>query len=109
MTVQQLKAFLEDQNPNAQVRLHSIGGHPVMFAVRSEKNKDEIWLEDRTDFDVVNELKAQYEHAAETQRDELEFFEEMLDVGFTIEDFEKALTSDQFAYAKTFMEEHGLL
>ena len=46
------------------------------------------------------------EDAIENDIDELDFFTEVLECGFTIEDFKELGNYD---YAKQFMEEHGLV
>lgn len=99
---------IEKTHPNAIVKMNNLYGMPVMLVVPG-KESDEVWLEGREDFDVTVELRARYEEASEMQEDELEFFSDMLNRGFTLSDFRTALKEDTFQYAKKFMEEHGLI
>lgn len=98
---------IEKRHPDAVVKMHHPEGDGIMFAVAGKNGN--VWLEGREDMDVIEELRSQYEIAAETQRDELDFFTEMVDRGFTLTDFCFALPNDQYLYAKNFMEEHGLI
>lgn len=41
--------------------------------------------------------------------DELDFFMTLLENGITLEYIKKYGTSDEYQYAKTFLEEHGLI
>lgn len=99
---------IEKTHPNATVKMNNLYGMPVMRVVPG-KESDEVWLEGREDFDVTVELRARYEEASEMQEDELTFFTDMLNRGFTLSDFRTALKEDTFQYAKAFMEEHGLI
>lgn len=99
---------IEKTHPNATVKMNNLYGMPVMRVVPG-KESDEVWLEGREDLDVTIELRACYEEASEMQEDELEFFSDMLNRGFTLSDFRTALKEDTFQYAKKFMEEHGLI
>lgn len=99
---------IEKTHPNATVKMNNLYGMPVMRVVPG-KESDEVWLEGREDLDVTVELRARYEEASEMQEDELEFFTDMLNRGFTLSDFRTALKEDTFQYAKAFMEEHGLI
>lgn len=51
-------------------------------------------------------LEDMMKDAIENNVDELDFFMEVLEQGFTLEDFKKI---GHYDYAKRFMEEHGLL
>ena len=54
-------------------------------------------------------LKMHFKSAETEQIDELDFFMEMLERGFTLNDFEKILDDLTFYYVKNFMEKHGLI
>lgn len=51
-------------------------------------------------------LKEMMKNAIENNVDELDFFIEVLEKGFTLEDFKEI---GHYDYAKKFMEEHGLV
>ena len=49
-----------------------------------------------------------FNQAVEDGEDELEFFTDLLELGFTLEDI-KENAPDRYEYSKNFMEEHGLV
>lgn len=51
-------------------------------------------------------LKDLMKNAIEENTDELDFFMEVVEQGFTLKDFKKI---GHYDYAKEFMEEHGLI
>ena len=107
MLIEELQA-IQKTYPDAQVKLHHKESTSVMFALAAQDGTA-VGLEDRKDIKTPNELQAQYEIAAETMMDELEFFSNMVARGFTLNDFKSALNKETFEYAKNFMEEHGLI
>lgn len=83
-------------------------GDPVLFVVSYDKFPDQVILEDWHNNDLSSELDARFEVAAEKQWDELDFFMDLLDTGFTLADINK-YCSEKYEYSKKFMEEHGLI
>lgn len=71
--------------------------------------KNGVSLDARDGSNIPHVLCNLYERAAAEQQDELDFFTEMLDRGFTISDFYYALPEEEFRHARDFMEEHGLI
>ena len=57
---------------------------------------------------VRSELYARFENASENDVDELDFFMDLLDTGFTLEDIKENLP-DRYEYSKAFLEDHGLI
>ncbi len=98
---------IEKHHPEAVVKMHHPDGDGIMFAVAGKDGN--VWLEGREDMDVIEELRSQYKHAAETQRDGVDFFSEMMERGFTLDDFREALSEKEFGYVKEFVEGHELL
>jgi len=96
---------VQKSQPDAVVRIGPLGS-PVMFVI---PEKDGISLDDRDGINVSNMLCEYYKRAAAEQQDELDFFTEMLDRGFTVSDFYYALPEEEFQHARNFMEEHGLI
>lgn len=96
---------VQKSQPDAIVRIGPLGS-PVMFVI---PEKDGINLDDRDGIKVSNMLCEYYKRAAAEQQDELNFFTEMLDRGFTVSDFYYALPEEEFQHARNFMEEHGLI
>ena len=68
MLIEELQA-IQKTYPDAQVKLHHKESTSVMFALAAQDGTA-VWLEDRNDINTTNELKAQYEIAAETMMDE---------------------------------------
>jgi len=56
---------------------------------------------------VPNELEAQIEHFKEENWDEADALSQLLEYGFTIEDFK--YDESRYNWAKTVGKEHGLL
>lgn len=96
---------VQKSQPDAVVRITPLGS-PVMFVI---PEKDGVSLDGRDGINVPHMLCELFERAAAKQQDELEFFTEMLDRGFTISDFYYALPEEEFQHARDFMEEHGLI
>ena len=57
--------------------------------------------------EIEAKLEARLNYAAETQLDELDFVLELLEEGYTLDDFK--YSDDRYQWMKQFMEEHGLL
>lgn len=108
MTVERLIKQLENYNPKAEVRLNDYRGTIALFAVALADNDKLVWIEGKYDIDLGNEISARFERASEIQMDELDFFMDLLDMGITLEDI-KTYCPDKYEYAKTFMEDHGLI
>lgn len=96
---------VKKSQPDAVVRISPLN-FPVMFVT---PENDGVYLKPRDGSKISHVLCEYYERAAVKQQDELDFFAEMLDRGFTISDFYYALPEEEFQHAKDFMEEHGLI
>lgn len=107
-TVKGLIEQLYKYNPNAEIKMHEKDGNNVLFVVSYVGNDDFVILEDKTDSDLSSELEARFTYASENQIDELDFFMDLLETGFTLEDIKTCLP-DRYNYTKEFMEEHGLV
>lgn len=83
-------------------------GDPVLFVISYDRFPDRVILEDWHMTDLSTELAAKFEVAAEKQWDELDFFIDLLDTGFTLADINK-YCPEKYEYSKKFMEEHGLI
>lgn len=114
MTVERLIKELENLNmPKAEVKLNDIHGSTALFALAlanpyHKELSNVVWIESKNDIDMENELSARFEDASELQMDELDFFMNLLDTGFTLDDIKEYLP-EQYEYSKNFMEEHGLI
>lgn len=111
MKVKRMIEQLQKMNPEAEVKLHHFTGNNALF-VLSIVNRPEaeniVFIEDKSDNDMREEIGAQFDHAAEVGMDELDFFMNLLEIGITLEDIKEFLP-EQYDYTKTFLEEHGLI
>lgn len=92
-----------------EVKLEKASGNNLLFVVSYVGNNDIIVLADKSDCDLSFELYERFQYASEHLLDELDFFIELFETGFTIDDLRENLNKDKFEYAKKFAEEHGLL
>lgn len=58
--------------------------------------------------DLSYELSTRFEKASAEQMDELDFFMDLLETGFTLDDIREKLPH-KYEYSKKFCEEHGLV
>ncbi len=57
---------------------------------------------------MADKLTARFNEVIESQTDELDFFMELLEVGYTLDDIKK-YCPERYEFSKLFMEEHGLI
>lgn len=104
-------AQLQKMDPNAEVKMHHYSGNNALFVV-SVINKPElkniVFIKDKTDCDLREELRARFEYAAKVQMGELDFFIDLLETGITLEDI-KEFYPEKYDYAKGYLEDHGLI
>lgn len=62
----------------------------------------------RFEVDMADKLAARFNEVIESQTDELDFFMELLEVGYTLDDIKK-YCPERYEFSKLFMEEHGLI
>lgn len=111
MKVRKMIEELQKMNPEDEVRLHHFTGNNALFVLKVTNVpgvENIVFIEDKGDNDMGEELNAQFEHAAEVGMDELDFFMNLLEIGITLEDVKEFLP-EQYDYTKKFMEEHGLI
>lgn len=108
MTAERLIKELQKYNPKAEVKLHHFEGNDVLFVLQIKGQENTIFLEDKSDCDLSSELEARFEYAIKNDLDELDFFMDLLEVGFTLDDIKENLP-DRYEYSKQFLEEHGLV
>lgn len=108
MKVKKMMSLLEKANPEAEIVMHGRYGNPLLFAVSYVDDDSKVILEDASDNDLGSELDARFERAAEEQVDELDFFIDLVNTGFTLDDI-KEYVPERYEYSKAFMEEHGLI
>ncbi|WP_182431004.1 hypothetical protein [Clostridium sp. AF37-5] len=57
---------------------------------------------------MADKLTARFNEVIESQTDKLDFFMELLEVGYTLNDIKK-YCPERYEFSKLFMEEHGLI
>ena len=108
MKVSRMIKELQKFNPDAEVKMHYKDGYNALFVVAYQNNDSVVTIEDKSDNDLGSELCARFEYASENNIDELDFFMDLLELGFTLEDIKENLP-DKYEYSKQFLEEHGLI
>ena len=115
MKVKRLIKELQACDPELEVVMHDINlGDKVLYATTWYSKggildlETKVVLECRDDFDMSSELEGMFEYASDNNLDELDFFMDMLDRGYTLLDIKEYLP-DKYEYAKEFCEEHGLI
>ena len=108
MKVERLIKELQKYNKEAEVKLHTKDGNNVLFVLGYVNDEKQVVLEDKDDSDLTSELEERFQQASENNIDELDFFLDLFESGFTIDDIKVSLPS-RYEYSKDFCETHGLL
>lgn len=109
LTAGRLAAYLEkNMESDERVLAHNYYDNEELFALQIIGHEEYVVLEDTSDINMTEELSAQFDHAAEEDLDETDFFMDLLEMGFTLDHIKQYLP-DKYEYSKTFMEEHGLI
>lgn len=108
MKVKRLIKELKKCNKDAEVKLHTMHGNNVLFVMSYVGNNMEVVLEDKTDNDLVSELEERFKKLSENNINELDFFCDLIETGFTLDDIKTYLPS-KYEYTKDFCEVHGLV
>ena len=108
MKVERMIEELKKYNPEAEVKLHHREGNNALFVLGYVSDENIVVIEDKSDSDLGSELHTRFTDASEQQLDELDFFMDLLETGFTLEDIKLNLP-DRYEYAKKFMEDHALI
>lgn len=117
MTVGHMRKLLESFNDTDRLIIdngeyEANSENEIIFAykvkVHGEKEpRPVIICQTKNDFDVPNELEAQIERFKSGNWDEADALAELLEYGFTLDDFK--YDRDRYDWAKAVGEEHGLL
>lgn len=108
MKVGRMIKELQKYDPNAEVKLHHFTGNNALFVVQFVGKEDTVIIEDKSDNDLSSELEARFENMGENNLNELDFFKDLIEIGFTLEDIKDNLP-DEYKYSKGFMIEHNLI
>ena len=108
MKVSRMIKELQKYNPDAEVKMHHRQGNNALFVLAYVGDENTVVIEDKSDNDLGSELGERFYLASEKQLDELDFFTDLLETGFTLDDIKENLP-DKYEYSKQFLEEHGLI
>lgn len=108
MKVGRLIKELQKYDPNAEVKLHTREGNNALFVLQYVIDKDRVIIEDKSDNDLGSELEARFERMREGKISELDFFKDLIETGFTLEDIKENLP-EEYEYSKKFLEENKLV
>lgn len=109
LTIGRLVAYLEkNMELDERVLAHNYYGNEELFALQIVGHEEYVVFEDTSDINMTEELSAQFEHAAEEDLDETDFFMDILEMGFTLDHIKQYLP-ERYEYSKNYMEEHGLI
>ena len=108
MKVKKMIERLQKCNPEAEVKMHGKEGNNVLFVVAYKNNNEIVVIEDKEDNDLTAELEARFEAAGENNEDELDFYIDLLDDGYTLDDIKEYLP-DRYECVKLFLEDHALI
>lgn len=106
MKVKKLMKILKTCPPDAEVKLHHFTGPNLLFVCQMV-NKDIVYLEDASSNDLGSELDARFEGLLGKKMTEQEFFTDLVDTGFHLEDI-KTYLPEKYEYSKEVTEKYGL-
>lgn len=117
MTVGHFKKLLDSFNDDDRLIIdngeyEANPANEIIFAYKltvsgEEKPRPVIICQTRNDFDVSNELEAQIERFRDENRDEADALTELIEYGFTVDDFK--YDRDRYLWAMETAEKHGLI
>lgn len=108
MLVEKAIKLLKTCNPKAELKMHGREGNNALFIVSYVGDESTVVIEDKSDNDLRSELYARFERVENGEITELEYFTDLVETGFTLEDIEQN-TPEKYEYSKLFMESHGLI
>ena len=80
MKVKNLIKNLSNMNPEAEVKLHHHLGTKALFVLTLQNDDSVVWLEDKNDIDIREELYVRYKECEPDKKKELYY--ELLEMGF---------------------------
>lgn len=110
MKVKTMIEYLQEMNPDAEVRSGCHDGSPVLF-VLTAMNLDDgvVWIESEDDIDLGNELEERFAYAVEECIDELDFYADLLEIGITVDTVCRYMGNETARHMEKFCKEHGLI
>ncbi len=116
MTIGNLKKILDQFDDNDRLIIdngeyEANPANEIIFAYKvldsNGKPKPVVICQTRDDFDVSNELEAQIERFQKENWDETDALMELMEYGFTVEDFR--YDQGRYEWATKIAREHGLI
>lgn len=111
MKVKTLLEYLSTQDPEGRVFLGSAEGHgeKEFLCCFSFAHNNDVVLVTEDDFDVKEELTPMLEKFVEEGVDELDAYQDMLDLGYTPDILKKYGLAGEADAMEVFCREHGML
>lgn len=103
MKVKKLIKQLEHYDLDAEVKMHHRDGLNLLFVVQISGDDKTVYLEDESDNDLRSELGARFDNLRKGIISEEEFFTDLTDTGFTLDDIKKYIP-EEYEYSKKFMK-----
>lgn len=113
MTIGKLKNMIANLPNDARIYLDDgysffEGNSEVVIVCHGAgQYENKVVLQTKNDFDVANELEERLKYYSDNDWDELDAMMDMLEDGYTIEDFK--YDDDRYMWAREFAENHGLI
>lgn len=85
MKVSRMIKELQKMDPNAEVKLHTLGGESVLFVLTLLNDKSEVWLESESDVDLKSELETRFTALNEKQISDSELYTDLLEIGIGVD------------------------
>ncbi len=109
MKVKKMIEELKKYDKDAEIRMHGYQGEPVLFVLGMAGENKNVWLESEEDCDLGAELSERFKTAVDEQLDEMDFYNDLLETGFTIDCVKRYLGDDVGEHMQNFCVEHGLI
>lgn len=109
MKIKKVIEYLKQYNPEATLKLHHPDGEEVLFVCAMKHNKDVVFLETESDSDIKNELSERFANAMDEYIDEVDFYNDLINTGITVEMVCKYMGEETANHMQKFCAEHGLI
>ena len=109
MIVKKLIEELQFMPLQAEVKLHHFTGESALFVLKKKDYDGTVWLESESDNDMLAEIGARFDDAIDTDRDETDFYTELMETGIDVAMVRKYMGDGPANRMQCFCEEHGLL
>lgn len=112
MTIGKLKELIKNIPDNKRLYLDDgmslfEGNEVVALFEGANGYDDRVVIQSKLDFDIGEEIEAMLERYAEDDWDETDALMDMMEIGYSLEDFK--YNNNRYEWAKRIAEEHGLI